>query len=100
MTINSEQADDNRHPNGRTPPFSADLLSVAKETNEADNLKKKKIDRNDRKSRYFKSWKKEKSKSQVQDVIEKNILKEEPLDESEVSEFLSVDLDNEEDINR
>lgn len=66
MSINSEQVDENRHPNGRTPPFSADLLSVAKENDETENLKKKKMtNKNDRKNRYFKSWKKEKSKSQV-----------------------------------
>ena len=55
-----------------------------------DLKKRKDNNKNDRKSRYFESWKKEKSKSQV---LEQNVLKEESLDESEVS---SHDLSYEE----
>lgn len=40
MTINSEQ--NNIEDKGPNAPFSADLMSVAKETEDADDLKKKK----------------------------------------------------------
>lgn len=63
MTINSEQQVDDGPPEGKTPPFSAEM-SVAREREERAHLKKRKENKNDRK-RYFKSWKREKSKSQV-----------------------------------